>query len=88
MQGSNLRRLSRRFYRPPAHMRLVVIFAPGPVRHMSVRAGSRIGETTDKHGRRPCGPPGLGVGRAGEPSPSRRVVGFVGRRAACSLQIA
>lgn len=35
-------------------MRLVVIFAAGPVRHMSVRAGARAGETTDSHGQRPC----------------------------------
>src|ERR1700691_3470267 len=28
-------------------MRLAVIFAVGPVRHMSVRAGARAGETTD-----------------------------------------
>ena len=58
------RRLSRRFYRPPvpmrlygslpAHMRLAMIFAAGPVRHMSVRAGARAGETTDNHGQRPC----------------------------------
>ncbi len=44
-------------------MRLVVIFVAGPVRHMSVRAGSRMGETTDKHGQRPYGSPGLGPGR-------------------------
>src|ERR1039457_2272711 len=44
-------------------MLLVVIFVAGPVRHMSVRAGSRMGETTDKHGQRPCGSPGLGPGR-------------------------
>jgi hypothetical protein len=37
-------------------MRLVVIFAAGPVRHMSVRAGARAGETTDNHGQRPCEP--------------------------------
>jgi len=36
-------------------MRLAMIFAVGPVRHMSVRAGARMRETTDKHGQRPCG---------------------------------
>src|ERR1039457_5179676 len=44
-------------------MRLVVIFTAGPVRHMTVRAGPRTGETTDKHGQRPCGSPGLGPSR-------------------------
>src|ERR1039457_1012310 len=45
-------------------MPLVVIFAAGPVRHMSVRPGPRMGETTDKHGQRPCGP--LAWDRAGD----------------------
>src|ERR1035441_3625828 len=44
-------------------MLLVVIFVAGPVRHMPVRAGSRMGETTDKHGQRPCRAPGPGRGR-------------------------
>jgi hypothetical protein len=37
-------------------MGLVVIFAAVPVRHMSVLAGPRMGETTDKHGQRPYKP--------------------------------
>jgi len=37
-------------------MRLVVIFAADPVRHMSVQAGPWMGETTDKHGQRPYKP--------------------------------
>ena len=37
-------------------MRLAMIFTAGSVRHMSVRAGARMGETTDKHGQRPCEP--------------------------------
>src|ERR1035441_349093 len=37
-------------------MRLAVIFAADPVRHMSVCAGPRMGETTDKRGQRPCKP--------------------------------
>jgi hypothetical protein len=59
VQGSNLGRLSRRFYRPfalirlytslPAHMWPTVIFAADPVRHMSVHAEARIAETTDMH---------------------------------------
>jgi hypothetical protein len=44
-------------------MRLVVIFAAGAVRHMSVRVGPRMGETTDKHGQRPRALPGLEPGR-------------------------
>lgn len=36
-------------------MCFVVIFAAGPVRHMSVPAGPRAGETTGKHGQRPYG---------------------------------
>ena len=63
MLGSNQRRLSRRFYRPPAlfdhmppdlrNMRLAAIFTSGPVRHMSVRVRGQTGETTDNHGQRP-----------------------------------
>lgn len=34
-------------------MCLLVIFAAGPVRHMSVPAGPRAGEITDNHGQRP-----------------------------------
>ena len=34
-------------------MRLAMIFTTGSVRHMSVRAGAWMGETTDKHGQRP-----------------------------------
>jgi len=37
-------------------MRLVVIFVAVPVRHMSVLAGPRMGETTDKRGQRPHKP--------------------------------
>ena len=37
-------------------MRLAAIFTAGPVRHMSVRAGARTGETMDKNGQRPCEP--------------------------------
>ena len=35
-------------------MRLAVIFATVPVRHMSVRAGAWAAETRDRHGQRPC----------------------------------
>lgn len=34
-------------------MRLAMIFTADPVRHMSVRVGARMRETTDKHGQRP-----------------------------------
>ena len=37
-------------------MRLAMVFAACPVRHMSVRAGARMRENTDKHGQRPCEP--------------------------------
>jgi hypothetical protein len=37
-------------------MRFVVIFTAGPVRHMSVRAGALMRETTNKDGQRPCEP--------------------------------
>jgi len=70
-----------------------VIFAAGPVRHMSVRAGVRAGEIADNHGQHPCGPRyqhvclGHGLicgqpGRASHPAVDQRELPDPGQRRA------